>query len=166
MTHKTVSAESLKALEYVLMAVLVAITYNIGKKGIEQSNDKNLKIRELSTRLAGGVAVIGVIALFLGYVSLGTSSDCSDADPLYGGCTTSQDFKPTSQERLATASYFVVLLGLPYLYGGYVRWTAIRSGAAQKESDNELAQKKLAEEESNKRWEQYVKDNPDLFKNN
>lgn len=164
MAAQSIGDEAFRALTYIGMAVLVYITYSIGKKGVEQKPEHNLDIKDLIKRIAAGLGIIIGIAIFAGYINLGTSSECDDSDPIRGTCETTQDYTPSSTERAGTAVYFLTLLGIPYLYGGYSEYKLLKSGKAKEENDaidhRKAADKKKEEED----WQRYVKENPELFK--
>ena len=131
-----------KALTYLIIAGIAAFIYSIGKKGLgksqEQSfgpsvmvyNDKETH-KELALRATGGVAIILMIAFIAAFVFLGTSSDCSDADPLYGGCETTQDYIPTGKDRLGTFAFYSAFLGGAYLAGISTKYSIIKDRPRQ-----------------------------------
>lgn len=128
MDDKTIETEIFKALGYLFIAFIVYIVYKMGVRGLgkthtnffgqtETTYNDNETRRQVITRLFQGLGAIVLIALAAAYMFLGTSSDCSDADPLYGGCTTTVEREPSSQERVSTLAYYVTLLGVPFLTG-------------------------------------------------
>ncbi len=128
MDDKTIESEIFKAIGYLFIALIAFVVYQMGKKGMgkthtnffgqtETSYNENETRRQVVTRLFQGLGAIVLIALAAAYIFLGTSSDCSDADPIYGGCTTTVEREPSSQERVSTTAYYLTLLGVPFLTG-------------------------------------------------
>ena len=128
MDDKTIESEIFKAIGYLFIALIAYVVYQMGKKGLgrthtnfigqaETTYNLNESRRQVLIRLFQGLGTIVLIALAAAYMFLGTSSDCSDADPLYGGCTTTVEREPSSQERVSTTAYYLTLLGLPFLTG-------------------------------------------------
>ncbi|MBI2022899.1 MFS transporter [Candidatus Daviesbacteria bacterium] len=75
-----------------------------------------------------------VITFFAAYVFLGTSSDCSNADPVYGGCDTTQDYIPSGKQKSATYAFYAAFLGVPYLWGGLAKYNEIKSKRVKSKS--------------------------------
>lgn len=131
-----------KALTYLIITAIAAFIYGIGKRGLGKEqrqffgqstqvyNEKET-YKELALRALGGVAIILVIAFVAAYVFLGTSSDCSDADPVYGGCETTQDYIPTGKDRLGTFAFYSAFLGGAYLAGISTKYSIIKDRPRQ-----------------------------------
>lgn len=128
MDDKTIESEIFKAIGYLFIALIAYGVYHIGKRGggkthtnffgqTETTYDDNETRRQVITRLFKGLGAVVLIALAMAYIFLGTSSDCSDADPIYGGCTTTVEREPSSQERVSTFAYYTTLLAVPFLTG-------------------------------------------------
>lgn len=90
--------------------------------------------KELISRLLKGISIILVITFFAAYVFLGTSSDCSNADPVYGGCDTTQDYIPSGKQKSATYAFYAAFLGVPYLWGGLAKYNEIKSKRVKSKS--------------------------------
>lgn len=135
MEETTISSEIFRALGYLLIAFVAFIAYFLGKKGVGYTystmyGDTETRYNEAETkrsvlvRLAKGLGSVIVIGFLASYVFMGTSSDCSEADPIRGGCETSQEYVPTSEERAAKFSYWITLLGIPFAAGVSEAYTA------------------------------------------
>lgn len=86
------------------------VAFIAGKAKLTDKNVSPLR------RYVGALLIIFCIA---GYAAIntGTSSDCSDADPLYGGCTTTQEYTPTTDARTLAFLKIAGILLIPYTIG-------------------------------------------------
>jgi hypothetical protein len=145
-----------KALGYLVISGVVFLSYYFGtnewrrnKYNNETNNELgNEALKKYWIRILEGLAVIAAIA-FIGASMLGTSSDCSDADPVYGGCTTLQEFIPTVGQRYETFFYILFLLGIPFSVGAY--------NEAKKVKSEELEEYYKSDEYKRKQEEDYKK---------
>lgn len=163
-----VGSRAWEAVSYILYALVIYSAYYIGRNGLDNSskdwgietNDELTK-EALLSRVAKGFTIILVISLLAGYY-LGTTSNCSDADPVYGGCETTQEYTPTKTDRVERMAFIVVLLGAPYLYGALSKYRLITSGKAQEEYDHQMSRRKKLNDKSNESIEKMMaKDNSD-----
>lgn len=138
MADITVGGKVFEAIGYLFIAAIAYFVYGIGKRGLGEERrgvfgdtktvyNDNATVKDVVLRLLKGLGIIVIIGFVAAYVFLGNSSDCTDADPLYGGCTTTQEYEPKSQERIATAAYWITLLGVPYLLSGYNAYTTAKT---------------------------------------
>lgn len=162
-----ITDQAYQALQYLLVAGVLGIVFNIGKTGTSNgirtkregmfglsedvaNDDFEIDTKSLITRLSKGILIILFIAVVSGSILLGTTSDCDGSDPLRGFCTTTQEFKPTEADRLVSVVYMFSILGIPYLFGGYSKYKQIKSGEAEDQLKYEKFKDKLSDIRANK----------------
>lgn len=102
--------EIFRALGYLLVAGILSVVWRQA-----YGNARGGKLKEV---LWKGFLWCGGIALLFS-VMLGDSTCEIQADPVYGGCEQYADdgYEPTTEQRVASLAYFLVLLYVPVVAG-------------------------------------------------
>ena len=111
---ETVINEIFRALGYLLIAGVISFTW-------KQASDTTQK-EDFKKVLWKGLLWCAGISLLASF-TLGNPTCTEQSDPIYGGCEQYADngFKPTTEQRVASFSYFLTLLYIPVVFGVFSR---------------------------------------------
>lgn len=109
MEFNAITEGGFKALTYLFITLFAYCAWHLG-------DDYAKKTKNVWIMILKGLTTIFVIAFFSN-ATLGTHTENCDDDPIRGQCDSVQDYQPTTKQYYSNFTYYIVLLGVPYLIG-------------------------------------------------